>query len=71
MFNFLQELDLPTFVIKGFWEYGSSMVLVEYRGETSLVRQGEALYDWTLVTVQDGVAEFRQDGRSIRIGMGR
>lgn len=68
----VQELDLPTFVIKGILgSTDQSMVLVEYRGETSLVRQGEALYDWTLVTVQDGVAEFRQDGRSIRIGMGR
>lgn len=69
---FVQERDLPRFQVKGI--LGSAdqiMVLVEFRGVTTLLKQGEALHDWTVTSVEGGDVEFSQGGQKFTVGMGR
>lgn len=69
---FVIERDLPNFEVKGILgSADQTMVLVEYRGATTLLKAGEELNGWKLSAVVGNVAEFVRGERAFKVGMGR
>ena len=69
---FVQERDVPAFLVKGV--LGSAeqvMVLIQYKGTNTLLKQGDVLQDWTVTSIENGVVEFSQADRSFTVRMGR
>ncbi|NMB38675.1 MAG: hypothetical protein GX994_03765 [Firmicutes bacterium] len=68
----IAEKDIPNFVVKGIiTSSGKNLVLVEYRGSTTLVEQGQSFVGWTLTDITNRKARFVQGERNFVIEMGR
>lgn len=67
-----QEKDIPKFQVKGILGSADDVfVLIEHRGSTSLLKQGDVLHDWTISSISDGEVEFALDSRTFIVRMGR
>lgn len=70
--DFVQERDLPKFVLRGLLGTQEQMLaLVEYRGVTTLLEQGDELNHWEATNIFEGGVEFSQGQRKFIIRMGR
>lgn len=66
------EKDIPNFVLKGIiTSSDKNLVLVEYRGSTTLVEKGQSLVGWTLTDITNRKVRFVQGQRYFLIEMGR
>lgn len=69
---FVIERDLPDFLLKGLLgTQGQRLALVEYKGEATLLKEGELFHDWLLCKIEDGQVEFRLNERPLIIRIGR
>lgn len=70
--TFVQEQDLPQFVLKGLLGgVKEQLALVEYKGSTSLVKQGESLLGWLVLKISNDGVEFSQGERNFVVKIGR
>lgn len=68
----IHRQDVPNFGLKGMLSSGERrLVLVEYRGRTQLLEEGQALADWTLIDIKDREVTFAKQDRQFNVTMGR
>ncbi|MGI6150209.1 MAG: secretin and TonB N-terminal domain-containing protein [Limnochordia bacterium] len=68
----VHELDLPNFELRGVMQAGSkNLALVEYKGNTVLLEEGESLDGWTVSEILERAVVFAQDDREFSAVMGR
>ena len=68
----IYELDLPKFDLKGLLgTQEQTMALVEYKGVTTLVKQGDLLSEWEVALIAENQVEFTRGHQKVIARMGR